>query len=139
MSGFTVKTIDQCILEARQLVNDSLPPYRNTDETLIGYLNSGLLLTYSLRPDCAIGNFTQGILTDNQITQYTVSDLQMIDGVANPTPPVPATPFPFDQRQFFNPMVAYITGRIEASDDEYTDTSRSQQFLAAFSAQLTGH
>lgn len=138
MSSFTAKTIDQCLLEARQAVNDSAVPYRNTDETLIGFLNSALYAVYGIRPDAFIGNFTQGILSQIQVVQYTTADLQVIDGAANPTPPTPATQFPLDSRFFFNPVVAYIAARIELMDDEYTETSRSAQLMMAFIQQLRG-
>lgn len=144
MSSATSKTIDDAILEARAMVNDAtfvngvLSPTRNSDTLYLTYLNSALRALYSVRPDAFIGNFTQGILTQVTVLTYDTTDLQAADGVTNPTPPVPATPFPADDKFFFNPVVAYIAGRVELSDDEYTETSRSQQLLAAFSQQLRG-
>lgn len=144
MSSTTGKTIDDAISEARLMVNDNtlfngqVQPTRNADSVYLAYLNSALRAMYSLRPDAFIGNFTQGILSQVVVLTYTPSDLQAVDGVANPTPPIPATPFPADDRQFFNPVVAYIAGRIEVSDDEYTETTRSQQLLMAFKQQLQG-
>ncbi len=139
MSSFTPQTIDQLVQDARRVVNDSLLPYRNSDDTYVDYLNEALLAVYSVRPDAFIGNFQQGILSFLGVIQYTTADLQMIDGVANPTPPVPPTPFPIDTRFFYNPVVAYVGGRIELADDEFTDQSRSAQLLASMSMQLTGH
>jgi hypothetical protein len=138
MSSYTGKTIDQCILEARQMVNDSSEPYRNTDETYLAYLNSALLTTYTVRPDAFIGNFTQGILSQVQVIQYDTTDLQVVDGIANPSPPSPATQFPLDQRFFYNPVVVYIAARVEIADDEYVDTQRSAQLMASFIQQLRG-
>jgi hypothetical protein len=144
MSSATSKTIDDAILEARAMVNDAtfvsgiLSPTRNSDTLYLQYLNSALRAMYSVRPDAFIGNFTQGILTQVTILTYDTTDLQSPDGTPNPTPPTPATPFPADDRFFFNPVVAYMAGRIELSDDEYTETSRSQQLLAAFVQQLKG-
>ncbi len=144
MSSTTGKTIDDAISEARLMVNDNtlfngqVQPTRNADSVYLAYLNSALRALYSLRPDAFIGNFAQGILSQVVVLTYTPSDLQAIDGVANVTPPIPATPFPADDRQFFNPVVAYIAGRIEVSDDEYTETARSQQLLMAFKQQLQG-
>ncbi|MDP9112281.1 MAG: hypothetical protein M3O20_01210 [Acidobacteriota bacterium] len=138
MSSFVSKTIDQCLIEARQMVNDSVAPFRNSDQTLVSYLNSALNAVYTIRPDAFIGNFSQGILSVTKIIQFDTTDLQTIDGGANPTPPSPATPFPLDTRQFFNPVVAYIAGRIELADDEYVDTARSSQMLASFRQQLIG-
>lgn len=144
MATATSKTIDDAILEARAMCNDSqfvdgtLNPTRNPDSLYITYLNSGLRSLYSLRPDAFIGNFSQGILTQATVLTYDVTDLQVIDGAPNPTPPVPATPYPADDRFFFSPVVAYMAGRIELADDEYTDTSRSSMLLQAFAQQLKG-
>lgn len=144
MSSTTSKTIDDAIFEARTMVNDStfvdgvLNPTRNSDTLYLQYLNSALRTLYSIRPDAFIGNFSQGILTAVTILTYDTTDLQAPDGVTNPTPPVPATPFPADDRFFFYPVVAYIAGRIELADDEYTETARSSQLLASFSSQLKG-
>jgi hypothetical protein len=140
----TSKTIDDAILEARAMVNDStfvdgtLNPTRNSDTLYLTYLNSALRALYSLRPDAFIGNFSQGILSQATVLTYDTSDLQAPDGVANPTPPTPATPFPCDDRFFYSPTVAYMAGRIELADDEYTDSSRSALLLAAFAQQLKG-
>jgi hypothetical protein len=144
MATATSKTIDDAILEARAMVNDStlvngvLNPTRNSDTLYLQYLNSALRALYSVRPDAFIGNFTQGILTQAVVLTYDTTDLQAADGVTNLAPPIPATPFPADDKFFFNPVVAYIAGRVELSDDEYTETSRSQQLLAAFQQQLRG-
>jgi hypothetical protein len=144
VSTATSKTIDDAILEARAMVNDStfvdgtLNPTRNSDTLYLTYLNSALRALYSLRPDAFIGNFSQGILSQATVLTYDTSDLQAADGVANPTPPAPATPFPCDDRFFYSPVVAYIAGRIELADDEYTDSSRSALLLQAFAQQLKG-
>lgn len=138
MSSFTPQTIDQCLIEARQMCNDAVAPFRNADATLIGYLNAALLAVYGVRPDAFIGNFTNGILSQVQVVQYTTADLQTIDGEANPTPPSPATPYPLDTRFFYNPVVAYIASRIEVADDEYVDTQRSAQLMQSFVQQLRG-
>lgn len=138
MSSFKTKTIDDAVLETRQIVNDTFVPYRNLDATYIGYLNSALRALYSIRPDAFIGNFTQGVLSQTVVVTYTTADLQVIDGTANVLPPVPATPFPADDRQFFNPVVAYMAGRVELADDEYVDTARSSQLLASFKLMCTG-
>jgi hypothetical protein len=139
MSSTITKTIDDSVLEARQMVNDTyVNAQRNPDATFIQYLNSALRALYSLRPDAFIGNFSTGILSAVTVPTYTTADLQVIDGVTNIDAPTPATPFPVDDRQFFYPVVSYMAGRIELADDEYTDTARSSQLLAAFKSQLTG-
>jgi hypothetical protein len=121
-------------------------PERNNDATYIQYLNSALRAVYGVRPDAFIGNFTQGILssTGTPVITYSTSDLQTIDNVANPSAPVPATPFPVDDRIFFYPVVAYLAGRIELADDEYVagglqqSSARAQALMASFTQQLLG-
>jgi hypothetical protein len=122
------KSIDDCINEARLMVNDAALPYRNTDDTLIAYLNSALLAVYQVRPDAYIGDFSSGIVVTTTINMFEDTDLGLD----------PATLFPLDPRMFFYPVVSYIAGRIELADDEFTETSRSAQLLQAFKQQLQG-
>lgn len=122
------KSIDDCLFEARQMCNDVLVPQRNTDATLIAFLNTALRVVYTIRPDAYIGDFSSGIVTTTAVNTYATTDLGA----------TPATPFPLDDRIFYYPVVAYIAGRIELGDDEFTETPRSQQLLQAFSQQLQG-
>jgi hypothetical protein len=138
MAGYTTKAIDDCISEARAMVNDAVAPFRNPDALLVAYLNSALLTTFSIRPDAFIGNFQQGILSFPGVIQFATSDLQTIDGTANPMPPATPVAFPCDQTMFYNPVVVYIAARIEIADDEYTETSRSAQLMQSFIQQLRG-
>lgn len=130
------KTIDDVQLEVREIVNDQQVPYRYSDAWLIQVLNTCLRELYRLRPDAYIGNFTSGVLSANPVNTYSTSDLQVINGVANPTPPVPATPFPVDDRLFFGPTVFYVVGRLEISDDEFADDNRAMTLYNAFKTQL---
>lgn len=126
MVSYASKTIDDAMFEARAVVNDATAPYRNADATVVTYLNSALRAVYSIRPDAFIGNFTTGVISTAQLPTYDVTDLGT------------AIPFPLDDRLFYNPVVAYMAGRIELGDDEFTESARSSQLLAAFVAQLTG-
>jgi hypothetical protein len=143
MSTTATKTIDDALLEARTIVNDASLPYRSADAVFIQYLNSALRSVYALRPDAFIGSLTQGVLTNVAIPTYSSADFQTINGIANPTPPAPATPFPVDDRQFFYPVVAYMAGRIELADDEFVDggpqvANRAMALMSSFKQQLTG-
>ena len=132
------KTIDDVQTEVREILNDQQSPYRYSDNWLIQVLNTALREVYRLRPDAYIGGFTTGVLSANLVNTYSVNDLQVINGTANPTPPSPATPFPIDDRLFFGPVVFYICGRIEINDDEFADNNRAMTLMQAFRAQLTG-
>lgn len=122
------KSIDDAVSEARAMVNDSNEPFRNTQSLLVAYLNSALLALYNIRPDAFIGDFTQGIISTVEPPTYTSADLGLL----------PATDFPVDDRQFFNPVVAYMAGRVELADDEYTADSRSTLLLNSFRQMLMG-
>jgi hypothetical protein len=129
MSSYTTKAIDDAITEARNLVNDigfNGQGYRNSQVTLVTYLNTALRALYSLRPDAFIANPMLGLPTSTPIVTYDLTDLGL----------VPATPFPVDDRMFFSPVVIYMAGLIELADDEFTDTARSAQLMAAFKALL---
>lgn len=128
MSDTSHKTIDNALFEARTIVNDTQVPYRNPDTTLILYLNTALRVLYSVRPDAYIGDFSSGIITNNAVETFYTTDLNLN----------PATPFPVDDRLFFSPVVAYIAGRIEIQDDEFTENARSAQLMASFVQQLQG-
>lgn len=122
------KSIDDCILEARLMVNDASLPYRNTNDTLIEYLNTALLAVYQMRPDAYIGDFSTGIVATTVVNMFEDTDLGLD----------PATLFPLDPRMFYGPVINYIAGRIELADDEFVDQTRSAQLLASFKQQLQG-
>lgn len=121
-----VKTIDDAINEARLIINDARVPFRYADTSMISHLNTALAEVYRYRPDAYIGNFTTATLGSNSVTAYATSDLGL--NVA----------FPLDNRIFFSAVVAYIAGRAELSDDEFTDNSRAAIMLAAFRQNLIG-
>lgn len=130
------KTIDDIQTEVRQILNDQQVPYRYSDQWLIQVVNTAMRDLYRIRPDAYIGNFTSGVLSANLTNTYSVNDLQVINGVANPLPPTPATPFPVDDRLFYGPVVFYVCGRIELNDDEFADNNRAMTLLQAFRVQL---
>lgn len=128
MATTDTKTIDECLFEARTIVNDTQIPFRNPDTTLLLYLNTALRALYAVRPDAYIGDFSSGIISNNAILTYDATDLGL----------VPPTGFPVDDRLFYGPVVAYIAARIEIQDDEFTENARSQQLMASFIQQLQG-
>lgn len=130
------KTLDDLVNECRLTVNDQQYPYRYADSTVILKINTALREVYRYRPDAYIGNFTTGVLSANLANTYAKTDLQNYDGAANPTPPVPVTPFPLDDRLFFGPIVFYVIGLLELGDDEFADNNRAMTLLTAFRGML---
>lgn len=132
------KTLDDLVTEVRQVINDQQVPYRYSDTWVIQKINTGLRDLYRMRPDAYIGNFITGVLSSNPMNTYAITDLQVFNGVANPTPPVPATPLPVDDRLFYSPLVCYVIGMVELSDDEFSDNNRAMTLLGIFKQQLQG-
>lgn len=129
MSTTTTKTIDEALLEVRYLLNDSGvagSPFRFSNDQVIRVLNTALRELYAIRPDAFIGNFVQGILSNNAVVTYTSADLGLS----------PNTPFPVDDRLFYAPVVNYCAGRLELADDEFTDNNRAMTLLMSFRQQL---
>lgn len=132
------KTLDDLVTEVRQVVNDQQSPYRYSDTWMIMKINTALRELYRMRPDAYIGNFTSGVLASNAMNTYAITDLQVYNGAANPSPPIPATPIPVDDRLFFSPLVSYVIGIVELSDDEFSDNNRAMTLLGIFKQQLQG-
>lgn len=122
------KSIDDLWAEVRATLNDTQAPYRYTDALLMQYYNTALREVFRYRPDAYIGNFTSGVLTGAVITSYYTTDLGQ----------TPATPFPLDDKLFYSPVVFYVTGRADLTDDEFADNNRAMTLLAAFRSMLIG-
>lgn len=128
MSSTATKTLDDAVNEIRGLINDNDPDgYRYTQDFVIVKINTALRVVYSLRPDAFIGNFTLPVLSSNAVTTFTAADLGQ----------VPLTPWPLDDRLFFAPVVFYVAGILDLSDDEFADDNRAMTILQAFKNELT--
>lgn len=129
MASTATKTIDDAVNEIRMLINDNDPDgYRFTQTQVLQKLNTALREVYRYRPDAYVGNFTQGILSVNSPVTYVLADLGLN----------PATPFPLDDRLFFSPVVFYVVGLLDLTDDEFADDNRAMTVINAFRNQLIG-
>lgn len=130
MSSTTTKTLDDAVAEIREIINDSNAAFgRFTDAQVLQKINTALREVYRYRPDAWIGNFTQGVFTNNgQIPTYDETDLGLL----------PPTPWPCDDRLFFSPVVFYVAGMLDITDDEFSDDGRAMTLLTAFRNQLIG-
>lgn len=127
MATATKKSIDDCFTEARAIVNDS-DAERFTDELVMTKFNTALRELYRYRPDSLIGNFVQGVFSRNaQMTFVVADDLGQ----------VPPVDFPVDEL-YFSPVVFYIAGMLDLSDDEFADDNRAMTLLTSFRAMLIG-
>jgi hypothetical protein len=129
MSTTTAKSLDDAVNEVRMVINDNDPDgYRFTQLQVIQKINTALREVYRYRPDAYVGNFQQGILSTNSPITFAVSDLGLN----------PATPFPLDDRLFFAPVVFYVVGLLDLTDDEFADDNRAMTVLTAFRNELIG-
>lgn len=122
------KSIDDALREARSIINDEDEPFRYSNASLLRILNTALREVYSLRPDAFVGNFHSGVLSANDAVDYTEDDLEVA-----PT----ETAFPIDDRIFYSPVVLYVAGKAELSDDEFANDGRAMTILQAFRNNLT--
>lgn len=128
------KSLDDLVSEVRLTISDigvNGSNFRYTNAQIIQAFNTAIRELYRYRPDAYIGNFTQGILVNNALPMNTYSDAT--DLGLNP-----ATPLPFDDRLFYNPVVFFVIGRLELGDDEFTDQGRAASLLASFRQMLIG-
>lgn len=130
MSSFTTKTLDDAVAEIREIINDSNVAFgRFTNAQVLQKLNTALRETYRYRPDAWIGNFVQGVFSNKSpLPTYDITDLGLL----------PPTPWPIDDRLFFSPVVFYVAGMLDITDDEFSDDGRAVTLLTAFRNQLIG-
>lgn len=127
MSTIATKSLDDAVNEIRMLINDNDPDgYRFTQQQVLDKLNTALLEVYRYRPDAYVGNFSQGILSATSVLSYAPSDLGQL----------PLTPYPLDIRLFFSPVVMYVVGMLDLTDDEFADDNRAMTVLQSFRNQL---
>jgi hypothetical protein len=121
------KTLDDAITEIRMIINDNdLSAPRYTQDLVLSKINTALRDVYKYRPDAFIGNFTQGVLTNNPVSTFEDADIGT------------ALPWPVDDRFFFSPVVMYVAGILDLSDDEFSDDNRAMTLLTSFKQQLGG-
>jgi hypothetical protein len=114
------QTVGTLIAEARQLLNDEVPisgEARFPDADLVSALNEGVLQVRAKRPDAFLGF-----------------------GLRKPVPvyrlPDDAdTTFPFDD-MFYSPLLFYVVGRSELTEDTFSDDGRAVTLMSKFTSQL---
>ncbi|APW38443.1 hypothetical protein RD110_15580 [Rhodoferax koreense] len=106
------RTVQQAIDSARLTINDKdASRFANAD--MVGFLVDGLNYARQIRPDLFLGNFGTDI------------DTLVL------TAPLPIT------SQYFRPMVDYLIGRCEMTDDEYASSGRAELMAKLSTGFLT--
>jgi hypothetical protein len=116
------RTYQNAIDEARELLQDTLEPYRYGDPTLLNKLNRGLQELARIRPDAFWAQFNTGS------GEIDVPEIESGDLGDDFEPPM----------QFFAPIVYFITGSAELIDDEFVTDGRAMTLLAGFKQQVIG-
>jgi hypothetical protein len=120
-------TVADYILEARVLLQDTVPPYRYPDDDLVTGINLAMAEIDRLRPD---------IFLD---AKYTTSNPPR-SLLSVPTPPTyssaaEATVVPLPP-QYKVSVIYYIAGNAQLRDTEDVTDKRASEFLNKFTAQL---
>jgi hypothetical protein len=114
------RTVGVLIAEARQLLNDEVPISglpRYADAELVSAMNEGVLQIRAKRPDAFL--------------RYGLR-------VATPVYALPddsAEVFPFED-QFYSPLLFYVVGRSELTEDTFADDGRAVTLMSKFVSQL---
>jgi len=112
------KTYGTLLDEAREILQDTLTPYRYSESLLINQLNRGLQSMGRIRPDAFWDTF---ILDDIVIAEVTPATL----GVTFPL-----------HMQFYSPLISFVVAWAEVIDDEFSNDGRAAQLLANFKTEL---
>lgn len=113
------RTVGALIREARQLLNDELPITgvpRFPDADLVAAINEGVLQIRAKRPDAFLG---YGLRVTLPV--YTTGSGSSV--------------FPFED-QFYSPLLFYVVGRSELTEDTYSDDGRAVTLMSKFTSQL---
>jgi hypothetical protein len=124
------KSYEDLVTEARQLLQDTNPDIseRFTDAFLINQLNRGLQELGRIRPDAFIDLFDRNSLNVPEV-------------IESGTPVAPQVIWTDDiqfEGLFYTPLVFYITGSSEITDDEFTMDGRAGLLLGQFKATVIG-
>ena len=114
------RTVGGLVTEARQLLNDTVPisgAPRFTDAALVAVVNEGVLQVRAKRPDAFL-----------------------VFGLRLPTP-VYALPGDEDTNLpfadiFYSPLLFYVVGRSELTEDTFADDGRAVTLMSKFTQQL---
>lgn len=118
------RSYQELIGEARDLLQDSASPQRYLDQFLVDQLNRALQDLGRIRPDVFYDLFD-------------ANDLNIPDVIISASPVAGTTEVTWSddvqiERQFYTPLVVYVVGSSEITDDEYTLDNRAGLLLNQF-------
>lgn len=122
------KTYQDVVTEARVLLQDTdTTDPRYSDATLLDIYNRGLQALGRVRPDAFYDLYSSNSLN---IPELVTSGAGA--GQTNWTDTFGL------ELQFFTPLVTYIVGVAEITDDEYSEDGRAAMMIQAFKNELIG-
>lgn len=122
------KTYQDVVTEARVLLQDTdSGGYRYSNTNLLAIYNRALQALARVRPDACFDLYDNNSLTVPELVESGAGA-----GQTNWT----AT-FGLEM-QFFSPLVHYVVGVAEITDDEYSEDGRAALLLNQFKAELLG-
>ena len=116
------RTYDNLITEARALLKDTdADTKRYTDSSLLNILNLCLQDLCRMRPDACYDLFLDNSLNVPEVVDDSPAGEQILWTVD------------FNiEMQFYTPLVIYVVGMAEVTDDEYTTDGRAALLLRQF-------
>lgn len=124
------KTYEDIVLEARELLQDTAGTVRYTDATLVNHLNRGIQELARIRPDAFYDLFDANSLNVPTVIETGTPDTTLNEVLWTDNIPL--------DLMFFTPLVAYVTGSAEVSDDEFTVDNRAGLLLTQFRNTVLG-
>ena len=122
------KTYQDVITEARVLLQDTDDDsYRHSNTNLIAIYNRGLQAIARVRPDACYDLYVNNSLEVPELVETAPDSSQTIW----------TDTFGLEM-QFFNPLLSYIVGVAELTDDEYTEDGRAVMMLQSFKMEVIG-
>jgi len=122
------KSYENLITEARELLQDTDTPFRFTDSYMLNTLNRGLQELGRIRPDAFYDLYDANALNIPEIVDDDAAIAPQYDW---------ATTFQINMH-YFTPLMTYVIGSIEATDDEFTLEGRAMMFLQSFRSTVIG-
>lgn len=119
------KTYEDVATEARVLLQDTEIPYRYSNTALLQFYNRGLQALARVRPDACYSLFSANALNVPELVESGAGS-----GQTDWTDTFGL------EMQFFNPLVHYVVGMAEITDDEYTEDGRAQLLLNEFKRSI---
>jgi hypothetical protein len=123
------KTYEDLVSEARELLQDTdSTSYRWSNATILNHLNRGLQQLGRIRPDAFYDRYDANSLSIPEIVDDDAAVEPLYDW---------ATTFQIDM-MFYTPLVSYVVGSVEVTDDEFTVDGRAMMLLTAFRNSVLG-